>query len=54
MRTETEILKMIEILEGINSIDENVKRKIKLQIDILRWVLGESLGERAVTLADSK
>jgi hypothetical protein len=53
MRDEKEILKMIEILENIRSTDVDIKRKVELQIDILKWVLGEPLGEGVITLADS-
>jgi len=41
MKTEKDIRRMIEILEKTKIPTEDDKNKVKIQIDILKWVLGE-------------
>lgn len=41
MKTEKEIKRMIEILKNTKIPSEEDRNKVKIQIDILRWVLGE-------------
>lgn len=41
MKTEEEIRRMIEILEKTKIPVDGDRNKVKIQIDILKWVLGE-------------
>lgn len=41
MKTEKEIRRMIEILEKTKIPSEEDRNKVKIQVDILKWVLGE-------------
>lgn len=45
MKSEKEIRRMLEILENTKIPVEEDKDKVKIQMDILRWVLGEPVNE---------
>lgn len=43
MKSEKEIRRMIEILEKTKIPSEDDRSKVKIQVDILKWVLGEPI-----------
>ena len=45
MKSEKEIRRMLEILENTKIPVEEDREKVKIQMDILRWVLGEPMNE---------
>lgn len=45
MKSEKEIRRMLEILENTKIPMEEDREKVKIQMDILRWVLGEPMNE---------
>jgi len=45
MKSEKEIRRMLEILENTKIPMDEDKDKVKIQMDILRWVLGEPMNE---------
>ena len=43
MKTEKEIRRMLEILENTKIPADEDREKVKIQMDILKWVLGETM-----------